>query len=162
MRFATLLLMITALALAGCAPLETPIAVTEALPGEPGVTEPVDEGGLMDELAGTQWMLVSIEQAGQEIPVVEGIPATLEFQPGGEVIGEGGCNSFGGQYQVAGSSVIFSDITSTLIACEDQALMDQETQYFFALETASSFELSGDTLIITFNGGGDTLTFAAA
>lgn len=164
MRLAKLVLFIAALMLAACAPSGTGGATPDVIPegpdmtSAPEMTEPAGEGEVMDELAGTEWTLSSIDLAGESMAIVGATNPTLEFQSSGEVVGEGGCNSFGGQYQITGNAVIFSDITSTLIACEDQEVMDQETMFLNALESADSFELSGDTLIISYNGG-DALRF---
>jgi heat shock protein HslJ len=68
-----------------------------------------------ENLAGTRWTLVSMSKPEEETPVIKGSSVTLEFQEGGPVGGSGGCNSFGGQYQIEGNSISFQEIFSTLM-----------------------------------------------
>lgn len=113
-----------------------------------------------DNLANTQWVLTSFGATGTESEVVGESAVTLEFSSDGQAGGSGGCNSYGGSYTVEGNTITFGEIASTLMACADPALMDQETQYFAALQTASTYEIDGDTLTITYDGG--VLTFSRA
>ncbi len=76
--------------------------------------------------------------------------------------GNGGCNSFGGSYQVNGSQVAFSQIIQTMMACSDQAINDQENQYLHALQSTGQFQLAGNQLSIQYNQGQDALNFVQA
>jgi heat shock protein HslJ len=130
----------------------------DATPGSaPGDGE--GGGGAGDPLANTQWTLVSMGAPGAETAVTADRALTLEFQPGGQMGGNGGCNSFGGSYQVAGNTITFGEIVSTLMACADQAVTAQEQQYLAALQGAERFEVTGDTLVIFYSGGQEALTF---
>jgi putative lipoprotein len=113
-----------------------------------------------DSLANTRWTLLSFGPPGAEEPVVADTTVTLEFDNEGQAGGTGGCNSFGAAYEVQGDQVAFSDITSTLIACEAAGVMDQESRYFQALQTAGRFNLEGDQLQIEYGDGQGVLTFA--
>jgi heat shock protein HslJ len=76
---------------------------------------------------------------------------------GGQAGGFGGCNAYSATYQAEGESLSFGEVTSTLRACADEQMTQQEQQYFEALQTASSYVLEGNQLRITYDGG--LLTF---
>jgi heat shock protein HslJ len=138
-----------ALALAACGSL--PATETPA----------VEETAVTDALADTQWTLVSMGAPGAASPVVAGSTITLAFETGNQAAGSGGCNSYGGAYQVEGGALSFSSVASTLMACADPAVNDQEGQYYQALQTAVKFELTGNQLVIWYDGGQKALTFVS-
>jgi putative lipoprotein len=111
---------------------------------------------------GTQWALESFGTPGAETPVIGETPPTLEFTLDGQVGGNGGCNSFGGSYQVEGNTLVLGEIVSTLVACVDTALMNQEVEYLNALQTVTQFQVDGDRLAITYNEGQGILNFVSA
>jgi heat shock protein HslJ len=111
-------------------------------------------GQSMDELTGTQWQLVSM--AGE--PAIEGTAVTLNFGVEGSAGGAAGCNSYGATYTTDGTSITFSEVFSTMMACLDEALMEQETIYLMALQTAAAYEMTEAQLIITY-GEGEQLVF---
>jgi heat shock protein HslJ len=155
---------ILVLAVAACA------AATESIPDTgggptPGPETPVvssEQPGAGDALANTRWRLVSFGEPGAETPVVAGSTVTLEFEADGRVGGSGGCNSYGGQYQVQDGAVSFGELVSTLMACTDERLMQQEQQYLAALQSAGQFELAGRRLTIRYAGGRGALNFEVA
>jgi heat shock protein HslJ len=110
--------------------------------------------GAESSLVNTRWSLVSYGQTGSETTVIEGSGVTLEFEEGGQAGGSASCNTFGAQYEVTGSNQLsITDIVSTQMACSDEALMEQESQYLEALGTAESFEMNGESLTIRYAGG---------
>ncbi|MCC6456703.1 MAG: META domain-containing protein [Caldilineaceae bacterium] len=153
MNFAKLLLICTLL-LAACTPLQ---------PGDTAPSAPISplrpESSSENPLAGTQWTLTAFGKAGAETPVVGEKPITLEFTSDGQATGNGGCNSYGGTYQAQHSALSFGEMVSTLVACVDSALMDQETRYFTALQTVDEFVLTEDELTIYYDGGQGMLHF---
>lgn len=62
-------------------------------------------------------------------------------------------NSFSGSYTAGGADLKIADMISTMMACADQALMQQESDYVNALGAARSFALAGDQLTISYDGG---------
>jgi heat shock protein HslJ len=105
------------------------------------------------------WKLVSFGKAGAETRVVQGMAVTLEFAENGQLGGNGGCNSYGGMYEVQGSKLKILEIISTLMACANDQVMQQESQYFSALQSATGFEISGDKLTIYDEDGRNQLNF---
>lgn len=141
----------------------------ESTPDQPAETaspapeeDTAQESETEDPLAGTAWVLESFGTVGAEEPAVGEVPVTLEFSTDGQMGGNGGCNSYGGSYELDGNTLAFGEIVSTLVACVDTAQMEQEVQYFDALQTASEFQLEGDRLTITYNEGQGALHFVRA
>lgn len=77
-------------------------------------------------LANTHWTLVSFGAPGAETPVITGSKVSLEFRTDGQVTGFGGCNSYGGKYLVQDNTLSFSQINSTLMACADERVTEQQ------------------------------------
>ena len=109
-----------------------------------------------DPLEGTNWLLTDL--AGTK--PVEGTTLTAEFSDG-QIGGSAGCNSYGGSYEVKGDKLEVGDLMSTMMACMDEGVMEQEQAYLGYLQNAASFEITDTGLkILTENGA--ELTFAPA
>jgi heat shock protein HslJ len=115
-----------------------------------------------DEIAGTQWQLVSFGAVGAEVPVVAGTSLTLAFDEHGQASGQGGCNSFGGQYKADSRTITFTALAQTLRACVDDSANQQEAKYMDALGSAGRYELNGDQLTIFYDGGASALHYVKA
>src|SRR5689334_9616410 len=76
-------------------------------------------GGNANSIVGT-WELVSYGPASSQTPVSIYANTMVDFSSDGEVSGNVGCNSFGGDYKVKGDEITFGSIISTLMACEDR------------------------------------------
>ncbi len=119
----------------------------------------VANGGSTTLTVPSKWKLESFGKAGSEASIVQGSTVTLEFNADGQVTGSGGCNSYGGKYEIQGSTIKITEVVSTLMACADEAVNKQEAQYFKALESASGFEVSADKLTILYDNGQSKLIF---
>lgn len=106
-----------------------------------------------NELAGTDWVLVSFGPADAPAAVIEGSEITLSFGEDGQATGSGGCNTYGGGYQVQNGTVAFSEVVRTLRACAEEDRTQQETRFFEALEMAGQYELAGDELTLWYDNG---------
>jgi heat shock protein HslJ len=145
----------------------TPAASTTPTPpaADTGGTEdtessdvgPVDDsnGMGMNDLIGN-WQAVDI--TGE--PVAGTVIPTLSFGANGEVAGNGGCNGYGGTYTSDGSEISIVGVVSTMMACEDQAMMTQETNFLSTLQLASSYTIDGDTLTLIDTDGNTILTLS--
>lgn len=111
-------------------------------------------------LRNTNWRLDSFGSVGAATPVIAGSTITLTFGEDGQVSGQSGCNSYGGSYTERGAALEFGEITSTLKACADQAVMEQEQQYLQTLRSADRFTMDGDTLTIWYREEGGALKFS--
>jgi heat shock protein HslJ len=106
-------------------------------------------------LAGTTWRLLSIQ--GGPVPATPEL--TLAFD-GDRVSGNGGCNSFGGQftYEPATGALALSSLLSTMRACLEAARNDVESTYLKALQGATVANMdSAGHLVLT--GSGPELVF---
>jgi heat shock protein HslJ len=101
------------------------------------------------ELEGTRWQLQSM--SGE--PVVPGSTVTLQFDPDNVAGGNAGCNHYGGDYTLEGSTLEFEDLFSTMMYCMEEGIMDQEMAFLEALRTAESVSVENDGMTITYNGG---------
>ena len=117
-------------------------------------------GGAPEEasLAGVTWGLVSYSNETGTHTALEDIDVTLNFDMEEKSLGgSAGCNLYGGDYTVDGSSLTIHSIFNTEMYCMTEGVMEQERDYLQALAMAASFDVDGDTLTIT--GGGWTLEF---
>ena len=95
----------------------------------------------------TYWKLVELE--GKPPVAIEGTrEAHLQLSPGEKrAAASAGCNSMGGSYELAGSSLRFSSMVSTKMMCQEE-LMQQETAFAKALEATASWKIAGNGLVL--------------
>lgn len=96
------------------------------------------------------WKLTAYGPVDAPIPAVEGTTAGLTFNEDGTVTGSSGCNGLGGDYTVEGNQVTFGEFVSTLMACEDP-IMAQEDAAHQVLTGIAAYEIEGEVLTITNN-----------
>ncbi len=94
-----------------------------------------------------QWKLQSGTNQGQPVPIVAGSQITLNVD-GTQVAGSAACNAYGGGVKVAGSSVAFSALSMTEMACQED-LMASEAAYLAALPRVTTAVRNGDSLVLT-------------
>lgn len=99
------------------------------------------------DLTGTKWQLTEMVIDEQVILVLEGTLITAEFQEG-LMSGIGGCNSYGGEYELDGTTFSIGEINETAQLCLDDTLMDQERDFINILKSATEYSLEGEMLII--------------
>ena len=104
------------------------------------------------------WQAVLV--AGQPVP--EGVEITALLEPGdtageGTIGGNAGCNSYNSGYTTSADLstnptthflTISSPMAMTMMACPDEALAELERSYLGVLETAESYEIFGDQLLV--------------
>ena len=111
-----------------------------------------------DLLEGTSWKLTSYGGTA----VLEGTTVTANFADG-EMNGSGGCNSYGGSYQVNGNKIQMENLMMTLMAClNPEGVMDQEAAVFGFLQNAETFEINAEGQLLIYNAHGEALTFVPA
>ena len=124
---------------------DAPISVLLMRVAEKSPPENSAEAG---SVKGTTWRLSSL--GGED--AAAGVASTITFNDDGNVSGNGGCNSFGGQAAFDGAKLKFGDLFSTMMACEE-AKMKQEGAFLAALEKTASYSVEGDTLTLLDGAG---------
>ena len=99
------------------------------------------------------WKLVSYNQT----PAVPNVETSIEFKDG-QLSGNVGCNSFGGDYTVDGNTITFSPVISTMMFCADVA--EQESSTLAVLQKTTTFMLDGNSLTITSVDGNSSIVLA--
>jgi heat shock protein HslJ len=128
-------------------PAQTPTAVSEGRAS----TDP-------QKLMIPRWLLTSMVLDGQEIALPES-QLSLQFEGEGKANGEGGCNSFFTDYQVAEDGAMqFGPVGATKMFCE--GAMEAENAYFQALGKVSAFRTEDWKLFLTSGDGQTALVFS--
>ncbi len=86
-------------------------------------------------LSKSEWLLEDLSGSG----VLDNVQATLTFPETGKVTGNGSCNRFFGPAEIKGDAIKLGPLGSSRMACPE-AVMNQETKYLQALQTAERFE----------------------
>jgi heat shock protein HslJ len=113
------------------------------------------------DLQGTNWEVISYNNGKQAVTsVLLGTTLTASFGADGTLSGEGGCNAFNGSYKLNGNQITIGPLASTKKYCVDPAgVMDQETQYLAALQTAATYQVQGTKLELRTQDGALAVQF---
>lgn len=109
------------------------------------------------------WFLRSYGEQGNLKDIIEGSEITAIFNSSeSKVGGSAGCNSYGGRYQIIGSTISISETYSTDMACiSPEGVMEQEQEFLGLLSSAQSFQ-ADDTTLTIFCSDGQQLYFTTA
>jgi heat shock protein HslJ len=115
-------------------------------------------GQMQSSLANSSWLLKSYGLVNAQKDVLPNAPVTLEVDESEKQAGgSGGCNSYGGDLTVQANSLSVRNIVSTLIACTEPGVAEQETTYLGLLQRVTVFETTETTL--TLSAGDERLEF---
>ncbi|WP_411700551.1 META domain-containing protein [Conyzicola sp.] len=143
-RAAAIVVALAALAVTGC-------ASDSGNRGNYGEEDPMS--GITGE-----WQLTKGSDA-EGAMIVNGMPVTLVIAEEA-VSGQGPCNVYGGDATIDGTDIGIGTLTSTMMACEEDARTQLETRYFAALETVTTSKLGGgDPAALTLSGPDASLMF---
>jgi len=100
------------------------------------------------DLAGTSWEAVNYNNGKQAVVgVITDTTLTADFGKDGTLSGKAGCNTYSGGYKTNGNQITIGPLASTMMACDQPAgVMDQETQYLAALQSAATYQIEGNVL----------------
>jgi heat shock protein HslJ len=108
------------------------------------------------ELEGVTWQLIAyLDQNGMLF--MPGVESTITLQDG-EAGGQGGCNMFFAPYTLDGDQLTFGPAGSTMMACEERA-MAQEQAFLTSLEQVASYQIVANQLHMANADGAVILAF---
>ncbi len=110
-----------------------------------------------DPLAGTRWTIVNVNNGmGAVVGVIPGTQLSMDFNTTGQIQGMAGCNTYSAGYRAGGNSLTVDRPGTTRMFCESpEGVMEQEQQFLSALQSAATFQISGNQLHI--RSGADAL-----
>ncbi len=79
-----------------------------------------------------------------------------------QVSGSAGCNEYSGGYTLDGTTLKIGPLASTMRACSDEAVNEQEQQFLAALQNSTTFSQSGNILTLKAEGGENQVTLVPA
>jgi heat shock protein HslJ len=108
---------------------------------------------------GHTWRLTSYYDGQAMVSVLGGTGVTLVVADG-NLDGFAGCNTYNATYQVNGNSLTVGPAVVTGQSCtEPEGIMEQETAFLAALESAATYQVKGSQLIVKNASGQQVLTF---
>ncbi len=108
------------------------------------------------ELEGTTWQLLAFLDSNGMVSMPR-VESTILLQ-NGEAGGQGGCNMFFAPYTLDGALLTFGPAGSTMMACEESA-MAQEQAFLANLEKVASYQIVADQLQMADESGALVLAF---
>lgn len=116
------------------------------------------------ELAGTSWTVVSYNNGKEAVvSVILGTEITAAFGDDARVTGSAGCNSYFAGYEMDGTSISIGPAGATEMFCgEPEGVMDQESQYLAALQSAATYSIQGSILEFRTASGALAVSFERA
>jgi heat shock protein HslJ/LysM repeat protein len=114
-------------------------------------------------LGGTSWVVLSYNNGKQAVvSVIVGTELTALFGEDGALSGSAGCNNYTGSYQVDDQNISIGPLATTRMMCsEPEGIMEQESQYLAALESAATYRMEGDGLELRTADGALAAAFEA-
>ncbi len=94
-------------------------------------------------LTGGEWTVQTIGG----VPVIEESGVTILFMEEWRVAGSASCNRFIGGYELTGEGLSFSQLGTTMMACEEH-LSQQESRFLEVLQAVVRFEISADGRLV--------------
>ncbi len=106
-------------------------------------------------LVGVNWVLANMN-ANQLLP--PGLVITAVFDDNGRVNGSSGCNTYNGSYTASGNNLSVGPLSGTNIMCDD-ATMQIEQQFLTLFQSAATYNISANGLVIFNSSGQNVLAF---
>lgn len=101
------------------------------------------------QLAGTSWDVINYNNGREAVvSLILDTAITAAFSEDGQISGNAGCNDYSGPYTTEGDEITIGPIAATRRFCIEEGLMDQEAAYLAALETAATYQITGDTMVM--------------
>lgn len=115
-------------------------------------------------LSGALWALVALGDINDPQPPVQGSNFTAQFMripdsPSGLMVGTTGCNEYAAAFAASVDEIKINPPSSTENRSCAPGLVDQEQLYYLALSDASTYRISGNTLVLPYDDGRQALVF---
>jgi heat shock protein HslJ/uncharacterized protein YraI len=124
------------------------------------VTVNVTPATPQNPLDNTAWQVTGFNNGRDAVTSpLAGTTLTARFS-GNTISGQGGCNDFSGGYSVSGSNISIGALAGGMMMCSEPAgVMEQESQYQAALQSAATFQFDGNRLTLRRWDGATAVTF---
>lgn len=125
------------------------------------VTVNVTPAAPQNPLSGTNWEVTGYNNGRNAVvsPIV-GSTLTTRFTAD-QVGGNSGCNDFNGSYWVSGGNISIGALGGGMMACSEPAgVMEQETEFRAALQSAVTFQIDGNRLTLRRGDGSTAVVFS--
>ncbi|HEY7600234.1 MAG TPA: META domain-containing protein [Candidatus Limnocylindrales bacterium] len=109
-------------------------------------------------LTGVRWSLTTIIEGDAAMSVPVGVQATLELTADGNFSLHAGCNQGGGRYTLDGSTITFSDLVLTRMACDEPRAGVESA--VLAVIGAGPLTVTVEANSLTLDAGGRSLGFS--
>lgn len=114
-------------------------------------------------LEGTDWQATGINNGKGGVVSTGTTNLSAATFTDGTVSGSGGCNRFNAAYEINGNRITIAPAAATRKFCsEPEGLMDQEQQFFAALERSFTYTLTHGKLELRDEGGSLQVSFRVA
>jgi copper homeostasis protein (lipoprotein) len=109
------------------------------------------------QLVNTYWKLMTLDGASMESPAGAREIHFVLHSEGNRVAGFSGCNQMMGTYELDGSTITFSQMGGTLMACANG--MEQEQKFHRLFPRVARWKIEGETLQLLDGNGAVVATF---
>jgi heat shock protein HslJ len=122
-------------------------------------------GAQPTSLAGTSWTVIGYNNGkGGVVSVIIDTEITAVFGEDGTLSGSAGCNNYTAAYEADddGNISIGPAAATQMMCSEPEGIMEQESQYLAALETAATYRMEGDRMELRTADGAMVANFVMA
>lgn len=158
---AVLVVLVAAVMLAACEEARAPGNDGDDVADGTATSQPTEpdsgtDNGSDEQLIGPEWVLQRI--SGND--PIDGTSITLQFG-GDRLSGFGGCNHYGGSYEIEEDTILVPEIESDDQAClEPEGVMRQERELFeILMQDGNTYEVTDTKLEVSNPDGGPSLVF---
>jgi heat shock protein HslJ len=115
-------------------------------------------------LADTSWFVTGYNNGSEAVvSVLPGTEITATFDEDGQVTGSAGCNNYFAPYETDGDMIEIGPMGATKSKCQEpEGVMEQESRYLAALETADIYSMSGNRMELRTTEGSLAASFQRA
>ncbi len=107
-----------------------------------------------DLLGEKTWNLISMGSKTNQNPILADSLVNLQFNfEENKIVGKASCNSYFAEIEISGDEIKISAPGSTMMYCEPEELMAQETAFLMALGEVHTFNIENGELSILYSNG---------